>query len=440
MSSSYTNRLKPLAIILLASAIATGLYLNRPEPEQVEVTQRTLLVNAIKAVKQDVRVSVRAQGIITPRTETILIAEVSGRVIEVSEQFKVGGYFNKGDTLLGIDPRDYKADLKRAEAAVASAKSNLASEQGRAEVAYNDWLKYKSSVQRSQAANDLSLRKPQLIDAEAKLASANADLDTARDQLDRTTIRAPYSGLVRSKQVDVGQYVNVGTTLAETFAIDFAELRMALPENKLNYLELPTLADRDLNVYPKVTLFAEIGGELREWQGKIVRTEGVFDDRSRVLFAVAEIDDPYGLTHPQAEELRIGTFVDARIEGRLISDLVALPRHLLRAGNQIWIIDEQQRLQNRQVSILRTEGHDIYVTSGLNEGELVCLSNISGAIPGTKVRISTVTSSHLSPEDQTVPEKPAEKEGSLNLAPADTVPAPATINPESTTAAEDQAA
>jgi RND family efflux transporter MFP subunit len=434
--SNYSNIVKPAVIIILASVIAGALYLNRPEPEKAEITRRPLLVNALKAVKQDIRVSVRAQGIITPRTQTSLIAEVSGRIITVSEQFKVGGYFNKGDTLLEIDHRDYEADLKRAEAAVASAKSNLASEKGRADVAYKDWLKYKSSVQRSQSANDLSLRKPQLIDAEAKLASAIADLDSAHDQLDRTTIRAPYSGLVRSKQVDVGQYVNIGSALAETFAIDFAELRLALPDNKLNYLELPTLADRELNTYPKVTLFADIGGEKREWQGKVVRTEGVFDERSRVLFAVAEINDPYGLTHPQQEELRIGTFVDARIEGRLIPDLVPLPRHLLRAGNQIWVIDNQQRLQNRQVSILRTEGHDVYVTNGLNNGELVCLSNIIGAIPGTKVRVSTVTASQLSKEQTAAPEKLTDKEALIDLAPTDQLPTPSVSPPESSSTLE----
>ncbi|ARN74909.1 efflux RND transporter periplasmic adaptor subunit [Oceanicoccus sagamiensis] len=348
-----------------------------------------------------------------------MIAEVAGRITSVAKDFKAGGFFHKGDIILGIDQRDYLANLKRAEAAVASAKSNLASEKGRAEVAYQDWVKYKSSVQRSEAANDLALRKPQLEDARAKLESAIADLDNARDQLDRTTIRAPYDGLVRSKQVDIGQYVNVGSALAETFAIDFAELRMALPENKLHYLELPTLADRELGVHPKVDLYAEIGGTVRHWQGKVMRTEGVFDERSRVLFAVAEIDDPYGINSDHPEELRIGTFVDANIEGRLITGLITLPRHLLRAGNYVWVIDEQQRLQNRKVNILRTEGTEIYITQGLKEGELISLSNIVGAIPGTEVRISTVTATNQLLEQQTLPEtspKPAEK--SLNLAPA----------------------
>ncbi len=418
MPANYASIVRPVVIVAVAVLIATGLYLNRPAPEQVEIKHRPLLVNAANVVKEDIRVSVRAQGMITPHTETTLIAEVAGRITAVSKEFKAGGFFHKGDTILEIDQRDYLADLKRAEAAVASAKSNLASEQGRAEVAYQDWVKYKSSVKRSEAANDLALRKPQLADAQAKLDSAIADLDSARDQLDRTTIRAPYDGLVHSKQVDIGQYVNVGTALAKTYAIDFAQLRMAIPENKLNYLELPTLADRDLDTQPKVELFATIGGELRQWQGEIVRTEGVFDDRSRVLFAVAEIDDPYGITSDHPEELRFGTFVDANIEGRLITDLIVLPRHLLRAGNYLWVVDNQQRLQNRQVSILRTEGSDIYITKGLDEGELVCLSNISGAVPGTQVRVAEVTPTNKAKEKQVLPEPEGDETPTLDLAPA----------------------
>ena len=422
MPSNYMRIIRPVAIIAIAILIAIGIFLNRPTPEQITIKPRTLLVNTAKVVKEDIRVSVRAQGMITPHTETTLIAEVAGRITSVSNEFEAGGFFHQGDVILGIDQRNYLANLKRAEAAVASAKSNLATEKGRAEVAYQDWVKYKSSVKRSQAANDLALRKPQLADAQAKLDSALADLDSARDQLERTTIRAPYDGLVHSKKVDIGQYVNVGSTLAKTFAIDFAQLRMAIPENKLNYLELPTLTNQSPNTHPKVELYAEIGGELRQWQGKIVRTEGVFDNKTRVLFAVAEIDDPYGINSNHPEELRIGTFVDAKIEGRLMTDLVTLPRHLLRAGNYLWVVDNQQRLQNRKVSVLRTEGDDIYVTKGLNEGELVCLSAIGVAVPGIQVRIAEITPTNQLKKTPTLLESPQSETPSLDLAPTNIDP------------------
>lgn len=418
VSMKYSKIITPLAIIAVAALLAVAFVLSRPEPKIVDNKPAPLLVDAIEAVKEDIQVSVRTQGTVVPRTETTLVAEVSGRIVEVADHFSVGGYFRKGDVLLGIDQRDYVAAVKRAEANLASARSQLASEKGRAEVAYQDWVKYRSTVKRSEAATDLALRKPQLEEAQAGLDSAMAELEHARVQLDRTKIRAPYDGLFAAKRVDIGQYVNAGTPLADIFAIDRAELRMALPEHKLNYLELPTLAQPDLSIEPRVDLFAEVGEELQSWQARLVRTEGVFDDRTRVLFAVAEIIDPYGIHQQRTEELRIGTFVEARIQGRVINDLVVLPRQLLRAGNRVWIIDQQNRLQNRKVSVLRTDGAEIYVTMGLDQGELVCASTITGAVPGTLVRIANTTPSN---KDRAVPEPEAPQQGEsgdINLAPA----------------------
>lgn len=418
MSTKYSKVVTPLIILAVATVLAVGFVLSRPEPKVIDNPVAPLLVDAIQAVKEDIQVSVRTQGTVSPRTQTILVAEVSGRIVEVAEHFSVGGYFSQGDVLLGIDQRDYVAAVKRAEAAVASARSQLASEKGRAEVAYQDWVKYRSTVKRSDSATALALRKPQLEEAQAGLDSAMAELEHARVQLDRTRIRAPYDGLFAAKKVDIGQYVNAGTPLADIFAIDRAEVRMALPEHKLNYLELPTLAQPDLSIEPRVDLYADVGDELQHWQARLVRTEGVFDDRTRVLFAVAQISDPYGIHQQRPQELRIGTFVEARIEGRVINDLVVLPRQLLRAGNRIWVIDPQNRLQNRKVSVLRTDGSEIYITSGLDEGELVCASTITGAVPGTLVRIAETIPSNGERATQDPETSPADATRDINLAPA----------------------
>lgn len=429
MSQLRKKLFLPIVIPGVALLIATLLFVSRPQPEQVDITKPSLLINVAEVVKEDIQISVRAQGTVMPRTSTSLISEVSGRIVEVSDQFIAGGYFAKDDVLLRIDPRDYTSELKRAEAEVASAESNLATEQGAAEVAYQDWIKYRSSVKRSESATQLALRKPQLAKAQAELDAAAANLEHARDQLDRTTIRAPYDGVLKAKYVDFGQYVTTGLLLADSFAIDKAELRLPLPANKLDYLQLPSLANRSAEQQPMVTLFATSGDSVQQWQAHLVRTEGVFDERSRVLFAVAEIDDPYGIysDNPEHRELRMGTFVDASIAGKVISDLVALPRYLLRPGNQLWVIDKQMRLQNRQVSVLRTEGSEIYVTNGLNEGELVCLSSIGSAVPGTKVRIAEKIPTNFSPEQPVMPETPTRQGGGLDLAPAK----PGSTNPDS---------
>ncbi len=176
---------------------------------------------------------------------------------------------------------------------------------------------------------------------------------------------------------------------------------------------------------------------MHQWSGRIVRTEGVFDERSRVLFAVAAIDDPYAIDSPGDKALRIGTFVDAEIQGRVIEDLVTLPRSLMRAGNRIWIIDDQNRLRNRKVDVLRTDGPQIYVTAGLEAGERVCASSIVGAIPGTEVRVSGQTPSDQlksAPEPELQQPQPPTR-SDIDVAPA---PEPEASSPDK--GAEDQAA
>ncbi len=379
--------LLPPALVAVAVLLAVLMFMLRPEPEQRVVERQPVLVDVAEAVKQDIRINVRSQGTVTPRTRTTLATEVSGQVVEVSPTFVAGGMFRRGDVLLRIDERNYVADLRRAEAAVASARSQLALERGQAEVAYQDWLKFRRDVQRTPDAEALALRKPQLEHAEAELAAAEANLTFARDQLERTVIRAPYDGMVRQIHADIGQFLGVGATLADIFALGLAEVRLPIPTNRLSYLNLPEATDQD-NQRPRVTLGTQIGDEWFEWRAHITRTEGVFDEQRRVLFVVAEVEDPYGVARPRMQPLRAGTFVTAQVEGRLMRDLVVLPRQVLRAGNLIWVVDDNDRLISRRVDILRTDGDEIYVSAGLESGERVALSSLSGAVTGTPVRIN----------------------------------------------------
>lgn len=384
----------PLSITSLSLLIALLLIISRPEAEQVPLEKKPLLVDVLEVVKQDLQVTVRAQGVVVPRTETTLIAEVSGQVIEVAPVFLAGGFFLKGELLLRIDDRNYRSQVKRAEAAVAAARSGLAQEKGRGHVAKQDWLKRGNARKVSEEAKALALRQPQLVDAEANLASALADLERARSDLQRTFIRAPYDGLVREKRVDIGQYVNASVDLGVTFAVDRAEIRLALAENKLPYLHLPdTFNKTPEQGYPKVLLTSQVDDQQSEWQARLVRTEGVLDERSRVLFVVAQAEDPYGIHRASSgadfKPLRIGTFVEAEIEGRLMKNLIKLPRHVLRTGNKLWVIGSDNQLEEREVKILRTGGAQIYVRSGLKSGDRVCLTSLGAVLPGTKVRIAS---------------------------------------------------
>jgi RND family efflux transporter MFP subunit len=372
-----------------ATAVSALLYLTRPAAEIAEPVAAAVTIDAARVVKENVHLEVQAQGTVTPLRETTILAEVKGRIIEVSPAFHVGGYVARDEVLLRIDPRDYQTNLLHAEAALESAESALVQEKGRSQVALQEWEKLPKNSQRSDEARDLYLRKPQLDEARARLLAARADLNTARDNLERTIIRAPYDAIIRQKSTDIGQFVGAGTPLADIFSVETAEVRLPIPQSKLEYLELPGLEGYQDG--SAIDLYTDVGGDIKHWSARLHRTEGVFDERSRVLFTVARIDDPYGLRHPGREPLRIGTFVNANIEGREISGVVVLPRYVLRAGNYVWVVDDTMHLRNRQVTTLRTGGDRVFITAGLGEGELVSLTSLDASFAGAQVTVrSTV--------------------------------------------------
>ena len=323
----------PVIIVTTCTLVAVWMMLQNPEPTEQRSEPPVLLVEVIRARSSSLNVQVKAQGSVTPRTQTTLVSEVSGMITEVSPAFLVGGFFRKGDVLIRIDDRNYRADVKKAEAAVTAEQMNVTRETGLAEYAAAEFERSRSLLP-SQSATDLALRKPQLAEAISNLEFAQADLEKKTGDLERTTIRAPYDGLIREKRVDVGQFVAAGTQLAVTFAVDYAEIRLPLPDRELPYLDLPeSFTEGQQTPGIHVDLTAELGGTFYHWEGNIVRTEGVFDQRSRVLYVVVQVADPYNRLHQRWQTpLRIGTFVEASIEGRLFEEVIVLPRGVLRAG------------------------------------------------------------------------------------------------------------
>jgi RND family efflux transporter MFP subunit len=395
---------KPLIILAIALLIAAIMILSKPEAEQSVVVEKALLVDVLVVNKADVQLQLQSYGQVLPRTQSTLTSEVAGRIVEVSDNFVVGGFFKKNEELLKIDDSRYKTALKKAEADVARAQSALAQERGRAYVAEQQW-RSRGNKNVDDAAKDLALRKPQLLEASANLESAEANYQQAKDDLKRTSIRAPFDGLVREKQADIGRYVTVGSPLAVSFAIDYAEVRLPVPEFQLAYLQLPDAFGVRPNQASPIVLTNSEGVEQQQWRATLARTEGVLDDRSRVLHVVARIEDPYGLRDKDSQAsgthqplLRIGSFVEAQLTGRLFEGLIEIPSHLLRPGNRVWVVDENNQLQDRVVESLKISANKTYIKAGLNDGDRLCLTSLGQVLEG---RLVTVNQQTLISQQQT---------------------------------------
>ncbi len=396
----------PIAILGLGVAAVFVLWLTRPKAVPSPVEQVLPVIRVLTLNPQALQLIVKGQGTVTPRTESNLKSQVSGEVVWVSPSLVAGGFFDAGDPLLKLAPVDYEADLESARALLARAES----EAGRAE---KERLRQRRLADRSvasQARIDDAENAAHV--AEAGLREAHARLGRAERDLERTTLHAPYRGRVRSETADLGQFVSRGEALARIYAVDYAEVRLPLPDRELRYLDVPLgyrfpkIRDdseteeaypiQDLAEVgpgsmagPKVILRAEFAGEDHEWTGSIVRTEGELDPKSRMVTVVARVEDPYGRSDEGGRPpLAVGLFVQAEISGRIIPEAIVIPRSALQEGGRVLVLDSQNRLHYRSVQVLRTERESVVVEGGLEAGERVVVSPLPAAIEGMSVRIS----------------------------------------------------
>ena len=359
-------------IFAFAIAASVGLSQMKPPPEVKEASDIEILVDVLPLEMTMANFTIESQGTVRPRTETILSAEVAGAIVRISPKYIAGGVFAENEELLRIDPTNYVVRVDQAKALV-----------DQRQIEYDGALKLRSQGYRAEA---------ELAAAAAALATAKADLVRARKDLDRTSIRLPYEGMVRAKEVDLGRYVSPGTRLGVVFATDYAEVRLPMTDSDLAFVDLPDAAEITESGGsldgPKVLLAAIQRGEMATWNAQIVRTEGVVDERNRVTYAVARIVDPYKLHRRSEAEapLPMGTFVAARIAGKTVDNIIRVPRLALRGSNQLMFIDEDNRLRIRAVDVMRADADFAYIRSGAEVGERISLTVIEAPINGMRVK------------------------------------------------------
>lgn len=372
----------PVLVLVVSIGVVTALSAAKPAPEKKEESQRLVSLYVDEVTSDEVTISVQTQGEVRPKTEIDLIPQVSGRIVGISESFAEGAEFSPGETLIKIDDTNYRLAVIRAEARVAEAHVAVQRELANAKIKEEHWLDKRNSGEPTPYA----LNKPQVMEAESKLLAAEADLKEARLNVARTEINVPFIGRVREKSVGIGQYVTAGTRLGRVFSTGTVEIRLPLTDAQLAELNLPMGFMADAFNAPVVQFTARVGNREHLWTGRIVRTHASVDQQTRLIYAIAEVEDPYGLGSDNGAPMAVGMFVHAEIAGVNSQSAMVLPRLALRNADKVYVINDQNRLEIRTVEIISTSEETVLVSTGVEVGDKVVTSSIPAAVDGMEVQ------------------------------------------------------
>ena len=357
----------PVLVLIVGILVVQGLVAAKPEPEKNDEEVRTVSLYVDSVKSEEVTIAVKTQGEVRPKTAIDLIPQVSGRIVAMSDNFSEGGEFAANSMLLKIDDADYQVAAIRAEARVAEAQTDLERELATAEIKEEEWRDG-----RKEDATDFALNLTQVAQAKAMLRSAEADLDKARLDLARTEIKLPFHGRVMDREVGIGQYVSAGARMGRVFAIDVVEVRLPMTDSQLVELNLPMgFTAIDEMDAPLVNFSAMLGSREYQWQGRIVRIDASIDQDTRLIYATAEVQDPYGLAASEGMPMAVGMFVNAEIAGVSQQYAYVMPRLALRNKDKVYVINDDNELEIRTVEVLSTSEDRVLVTSGVDTGDRV---------------------------------------------------------------------
>lgn len=381
------NGIWGLLVLLLGGGLAYALLVGKSAPEPQPLPELgPPRVDVVVAQVRQRSLPVQTQGTVRPLREIKLVSQVGGKVESVSQRFAAGGFFAAAEPLIKVEDVDYRFVIARARSQVAAAKQRVAEERGRALQAKREWRDLGSTQ-----ANELFLRKPQLASAKAALGAAEADLAAAQLDLQRTSIAAPFNGRISEKFVDLGQYIAPGTAVAAVYDTDVAQVRLPLTGRQVALLDLPLnydAASQESRSGSGVVLRASFANRSWEWQGRIVRTDASIDINSRVVYAVAEVEQPFSNQgDDQRPPLSPGLFVHATIAGKPLHGVSELPRSALRNDGTMMVVDGSERAQSKPVQLLHSTGDTVWV-QGLQGGERVIVREAILTVAGMEVAVN----------------------------------------------------
>ena len=386
MSNTKRRILQFIIVIVLIAAGVMGFRILSAKKAKLEKRKPTAAIPFVRAmtIKTGAEtVNIRGEGTVRPLREIGLVPQVAGKVVYISPSLVNGGEFRKGDTLLRIEPVDYKLAVTLAEAKISDAESKLQLAKEESEAAQEEWRTlHPKPGKGNRNPPPLVAKEPQLAAARAALEAAKADFKAASLNLERTGITAPFHGRVSQENVDLGQYVTPGQSLASIYSIEAAEISVPFDQEDLLWFHVPGFTPGK-NPGSSAVIRSRIAGQDLSRSGKVVRTEGKLDERTRMIKVVLRVEKPYERKPP----LAVGLFVTVDIEGRILPNAAVIPRVALHQDSTVWVVDKEERLLFRKVDIARIQGDNVLIRSGLKEGERVIISSMKAVTKGMKVRI-----------------------------------------------------
>ena len=373
----------PIPILLSAAVVAWSITQLRSVPTVGAAPPILRTVEVLSLSPRDVSVTIRSHGVVEPRLEIALVSQTSGLIAEASPQFVVGGYFEKDDLLLRLDPVDAQIALLGANAQFDQINAQLQRDQSQLtrirELAAKGFV---NSVQLEQAEYTQRINL-------ARIRAAEADLQQVKRDLALTEVRAPFSGRMRAKSADVGQFVERGTKLGRIYADASLEVRLPISETDLKFIEVPGHHTDPNGVGSKVLLSSN---DARSWRAHVVRVEDALSERSRLSHLVVRIESPSEQTSASqpSSDPTLGGFVEATITGKILEHIFVLPRSALTDDANLLVVDAAGRLQKVRVEVLRFEGDHVLIGSGVVEGDKVAVSSI-GILSGARARFVTAS-------------------------------------------------
>jgi len=378
-----------VAILLVAAAVLTFIFLTEPEATRGGATKETaMLVEVIEVERGTYRPIVEAMGTVEPAREVVLGPRVSGEVIARAAAFTPGSTVRSGDVLLRLDPADYQNAVAQRRGDVSRARADLELEMGQQDIARQDYELIDDTLPEGLLTAEkeaLVLRRPQLETARARLEAAEAALEQAELELERTTLRAPFDAHVLERQVDVGSQVAPGDRLGRLVGIDSYWVVTDVPLAKLRFLSIPTTTAEEAGSTAEIR-HRQAWPEGAHRTGRIESLIGELAETTRMARVVITVDDPLGQSGGEPA-LMIDAYVEARIEGEPIEDVVRLDRDYLRQDDSVWVMTDDGTLEIRRAEVVFRDARWAYLAEGLADGERVVTSNLATVVDGARLRL-----------------------------------------------------